>query len=560
MKFLVLLAGAAVLAAGLAEPAVANRGEMLSPYTRYIRARVADAAGLSGVAATQYAAALAETPGNLPLAVRTYRQATVAGDKLLALKSAQLLDRSGVLPPDGRLLLLVDAVNTKNWAAAQAILTKIDQEQVFAFLTPIARAWIAYGSGQGDPMASFAKLSGSTLSNAYGAEHRALILIAQGNRAEAADIIKVRPAGSDVRDVRPRLLLAQSLAAAGDRPAALAILRNDDAASTAMRVRISEGKRIAAPRIDASFGLSQLLTAVAIDLNRERATPLSVTLSRIALFAAPDNSEALLATAQLLAMGGRDETALGVLSQIAPDDVLISAARISRVRILVSRGEKQAALDEMTQVTGRPDASVSDWTLLGDIASSLDRNTDAAAAYGRAIALIGPDAKGDERLWTLWLLKGSVLEQADQWPEAETALRASLALSPEQAVTLNHLGYSLLEHGGNRSEARALIEKASKLRPEDAAITDSLGWSHYLEGDLATAIPKLEAAAEGEPGGSEINEHLGDAYWSAGRRMEARYAWQAAKVTANEAASQRLTQKIADGLAAATPVGSGGTP
>ena len=115
-------------------------------------------------------------------------------------------------------------------------------------------------------------------------------------------------------------------------------------------------------------------------------------------------------------------------------------------------------------------------------------------------------------------------------------------------MTLNHLGYSMLEHGGNVAEARALIEKASLLRPDDAAITDSLGWAHYLQGDLAAAIPKLEAAAEGEPGGSEINEHLGDAYWQAGRRIEARYAWAAAKVTADKGAAQRLTGKIADGL------------
>lgn len=549
-----------MLALGIASPIAANRGENLSPYTRYVRARAADAAGLSTVAAGQYAAALQDTPGNLQLAARTYRQATVAGDKALAIRSAHLLDRAGALPPDGRLLLLVEAIGVDDWRGAQAIATKIEQEQVFAFLVPVVRAWIAQGSKQGDPMGFFAKLGGSALSNAYGAEHRALILMAQGKRAEAADIIKVRTPGSDVRDLHPRLLLAQSLVASGDRAGALAILSGEDAASTAMRARIESGSRMTMPRIDPAFGISQLLTAVAVDLNRERPTPLSVTLARMALFAAPDNPEAMLVTAQLLAMSGRDEVALAELARIAPDNALISAARIARVRILVTQGNKQAALAEMQQVTGRPDASVSDWTLLGDILSSLDRSGDAADAYGRAIAAIGPGAKDDERLWTLWLLKGSVLEQADRWPEAEKALRTSLSLSPDQAVTLNHLGYSLLEHGGDLAEARKLIEQASKLRPDDAAITDSLGWAHYLAGDLTAAIPKLEAAAEGEPGGSEINEHLGDAYWSAGRRMEARYAWQAAKVTADEPAKLRLTGKIAEGLQAKASAGAGRTP
>jgi len=318
-----------------------------------------------------------------------------------------------------------------------------------------------------------------------------------------------------------------------------------------MRALISGEKRVAAPKIDAAFGLSQLLLAVAVDLNRERVTPLSLALARYALFGAPDNGEAMLATAQLLAMSGRDQAALDVLAQVPPGDPLTSGARIARVRILVSRGDKQAAGDEIRLVTAKPDASVSDWTLLGDISTSLDKPAEAADAYGKAIALIGPDAKGDERLWTLWLLRGSALEQAGNWAEAELALRKSLALAPDQAVVLNHLGYSMLEHHGNVTEARALIEKASKLRPDDAAITDSLGWAHYLQGDLAEAIAKLETAAEGEPGGADINEHLGDAYWTAGRRIEARYAWQAAKVTADDAASKRLSEKIDLGLDAA---------
>ena len=547
-KIALLLAGAATCVLTLTPPAEANRPDELSTYTRYMRARAADAAGMSDLAAAQYAAVLQDAPGNMQLAIRAYRQATVAGDKALALSSARMLDKAGVLPPDGRLLLLSEAITTRDWKGADAITSRIEQDQVFAFLAPIARAWIAFGSGNGDPMAPLSKLSGSALSNAYGADHRALILIAEGKWSDAAEIIKLRPPGSDIRDVRPRLLLAQSFAAAGQRDQALAILRSDDSASVAMRTRIEVGGRIAAPKIDAAFGISQLYSAVAADLNRERVTPLSLTLARFALFAAPDNPEAALVTAQLLSMAGRGETALTVLSQIRADDPLISAARIARARILVNRDEKQAALDEIKQVTARPDATVSDWTLLGDITSGLERNSEAADAYGRAIALIPSGAKDDDRLWTLYLLQGSALEQADRWPEAETALRKSLALSPEQAVTLNHLGYSMLEHGGNVAEARALIEKASLLRPDDAAITDSLGWAHYLQGDLAAAIPKLEAAAEGEPGGSEINEHLGDAYWQAGRRIEARYAWAAAKVTADKGAAQRLTGKIADGL------------
>ena len=53
-----------------------------------------------------------------------------------------------------------------------------------------------------------------------------------------------------------------------------------------------------------------------------------------------------------------------------------------------------------------------------------------------------------------------------------------------------------------------------------------------------------------DPTISETSEHLGDAYWSVGRRVDARYTWSAALVQAgDDDAIKRLKAKIADGLA-----------
>ena len=532
----------------LAGPAAAVRSDEVSPFARYVRARAADAAGMSDLAAMQYAAALDEAPDNLALALRTYRQAAVAGDRQLALKTARVLDKAGALPPDGRLLILIDNVTAKDWVAARATVARIEQEQAFAFLAPIMRGWIAFGSGEPDPAAQLAQITGSTLSNAYAAEHRALILLAQSKREEALDIVKARTTALDQRIARPGLLIAQSLAAAGDKARALALLQSDMSAARRVRADIEAGKRIQPPKIDPAFGISDLLLAVAIDLNRERVTPLSVTLARLALFASPQNSEALLGAAQLLSLSGRDEASLNLLAQIGPDDPYAEDARSARIRILVARGDKQAALDEVKRLTDAPEADIAEWTLLGDIYSSMDKPAEAAAAYGKALELAGQGSSNESRLWTLWLLRGSALEQSGNWPDGKAALQKAYSLAPEEAVVLNHLGYSKLEHGDDVAGAKALIERANKLKPDDAAITDSLGWAHYLQGDLMGAIPKLEAAVEGDPGGAEINEHLGDAYWSAGRRIEARYAWQAAKVTATGTATDRLSRKIEQGL------------
>jgi Flp pilus assembly protein TadD len=115
-------------------------------------------------------------------------------------------------------------------------------------------------------------------------------------------------------------------------------------------------------------------------------------------------------------------------------------------------------------------------------------------------------------------------------------------------LVLNYLGYSQLERRENLVEAEKLIREASRLRPDDAAITDSLGWAHYIRGNLPSAITLLEKAAAGQPADPAINEHLGDAYYSAGRRFEARYAWEAALLYAEDEDATRLRAKIEAGL------------
>lgn len=88
--------------------------------------------------------------------------------------------------------------------------------------------------------------------------------------------------------------------------------------------------------------------------------------------------------------------------------------------------------------------------------------------------------------------------------------------------------------GAKISKRPKLILRASQLRPKDSAILDySLGWVYYVRGNLPKAIETLERAVQGQPDEPTINEHLGDAYWAAGRRIDARYAWRAALLSAD---------------------------
>ena len=230
-----------------------------------------------------------------------------------------------------------------------------------------------------------------------------------------------------------------------------------------------------------------------------------------------------------------------------PHDPFAAGANDARIKALLATGDKEMALTEAEAAVKAETATSADWVRLGELYGELERFGDSARAYAEAIRTAQPDS-ASQPLWTLWLLRGSALDQADQWPEAKAALEEAYKLAPNQPLVLNYLGYAQLERRENLPEAERLIQEASRLQPDDAAITDSLGWTHYIRGNLPKAIELLEAAVAGQPADPAINEHLGDAYYTAGRHYEARYAWEAALLHAEEDAAKRLRAKIETGL------------
>ena len=168
----------------------------------------------------------------------------------------------------------------------------------------------------------------------------------------------------------------------------------------------------------------------------------------------------------------------------------------------------------------------------------------AATAFRAAQAGYTPETMP----WSLLLFEGSALEQGEHWDEARAVLEKAAKLAPNEPVILNYLGYAQIERRQNVDEALALLQRASALKPQDASITDSLGWAQYVTGNVGAAVPVLERAAAGAPDDPTVNEHLGDALWSAGRRYEARYAWNAAAIFAEGDVAERLAAKTREGL------------
>ena len=106
----------------------------------------------------------------------------------------------------------------------------------------------------------------------------------------------------------------------------------------------------------------------------------------------------------------------------------------------------------------------------------------------------------------------------------EKTLREILRTNPNDANTLNALGYSLADRNQKLPEAFALISKAHQLSPKDGFILDSLGWVNFRLGKNTLALEQLQQAYEMKPE-ADIAAQIGEVLWTMNRKAEAEAIW-----------------------------------
>lgn len=536
---LFLLGAAAASATRPAEP---------SALQSYVQARMAEAEDNGPAARAGYAAAMAAEPGNSLIAERALRQAVEGGDRDLALTAAETLVESGTFPPDAALLLIGARVQARDVAGATALIDRLEADKKLLFLTPILRSWVGLAARKADASSKLGVVGSDGLDPSLVLEQRALADLIAGRTVEGVSLIRSAPRG-DIRAGVTHITAAATLQKLGDKATALSLLQGNDASFAAARARLSSNRPIGGAVDTPTKGLAFFYGRLATDLVRDNAPRLAMTLARYARFLDATSPFIAMAEAQALAANDFNTEALSAMSGVETDSPYAAVAFESRLALYQRLGRGAEAEAMAAKAAGDSQRSV-DFVRLGDIQSRLGKHQAAADSYTNA--LTATEKSGAPERWALQLLKGGALAQAGNWPAAEAALRAGVQIAPNEPSLLNFLGYSLLERRQKIDEAKAFIARAAALQPDNNAITDSLGWAHFLSGDYERAVEILEKAALDEPTEPTINEHLGDAYWRAGRRIEARYAWRAAALTASEAAQARLNEKTDFGLTDAT--------
>jgi Flp pilus assembly protein TadD len=515
-------------------PAAAQSAPPQVDLRDYARTRAADAAGEAALAAAGYARALDTVPDDQVLAMRAYRQGLAAGDFSLASRAAAILDHATVAPPDTSLLAFAIALHNRDGIGEDRALERLSRAQL-DFLVPVLRAWVAFDRGQ-DPMPLLDAARGNGLATPFAERHRVLLLIASG---KADDGLFALAATSNVEQAQdPRIDAAIALLRAGRKDKAETILSGLAGASKAWRKRQAR-----AGKPDAAFGAAHLFLGLASDLRDADMAPLSILLARTALLLDPQEDRARLLLADALSRSNAIDVALDMLAGIRLDGPFARSAAAGQVGALRRAGRLPEALALGQKLAAAEGATAHDLRTYGELLYQDGRFEDAAAAYARALSRSDGDGG-----WELNYLRGAALDRAGKWDEALPALQRAVKLAPEEPEALAWLGNAQVERGVDLPGAQALLERARTLKPDDPDITDSLGRAYYAEGQLARAVPLLETAVRADPGNARANEHLGDAYWKLGRRMEARYAWRAAQVTADAGDIARLKAKLADGL------------
>jgi tetratricopeptide (TPR) repeat protein len=169
-----------------------------------------------------------------------------------------------------------------------------------------------------------------------------------------------------------------------------------------------------------------------------------------------------------------------------------------------------------------PDEQRGVWDAIAQIDIRLKRWKDAEDALDKAEPLA---TKKDDRTYQFFL-RGEWCERQKHFDQAEQFFRQALALDPDNAMTLNYLGYMWADKGIKLQEALEMIRKAVGLEPMNGAYLDSLGWAYFKLGDYELAEDNLRQAVNRDQADPTVHMHLGDLYEKTGRIRLAAAQWE----------------------------------
>jgi tetratricopeptide (TPR) repeat protein len=507
------------LASGIAASARAeNLGAFLS-------AQFASHQGNVRLASARMQDALKADPDNTDLRDDAFVLALLARSPNVA-----VLARGVPENPMAALLLATLAARAGNWQSAELGFAELPHDQLMDAMRPLLMAWAQ--EAQGFPDRAMDTLQPAIQNGKLGAIcllHGALIADAAHRDGLAQRLYADLAHAQTEPSLQFAELYSSFQARSGDMTGATATI--DAAVHAAPELMIARQGLVDALRTarapNSVEGLARAYVEIAAALRGQSHDDVAALIVQMALELEPDLTDAHLLAADIATSQNQYAHASDELEGINRNDPLMPVIELRKAGLYERQHRSDEAIGLLRKLVRLYPDRPEPLAALGDTYSDVKRFTDAIGAYDQAISELRHPAAAD---WVVFYARGSVLERLGQWPRAEADMNRALELSPDQPYVLNFLGYSLADRNENLPLAQDMLQKAMKARPNDGAIVDSMGWLKLKEGDTRDALRLLEKAAEMEPEDPSITGHLGDAYWNAGRRVEAEDQWRRALV------------------------------
>jgi tetratricopeptide (TPR) repeat protein len=451
-----------------------------------------------------------------------------------------------------RIVLGLRDFRVRHYADARRNFAEASYTPVGELTSALLTAWSFAGEGSlNDALAALDKLDGNDSFTNFKSYHSALIAdyLSSAVRAEASYKKAYEQAGTSLRVVQA---YGNFLERHNRRDEAIKVYQTfleggeENILIDLALKRAQEAKAPYAFIATPGAGAGEALFSLAAAMTDEQSIDVALLYAQLSLAFNADRPVVLTLLGDIYVDTKQYQNAINAYEQTPPASPLRVNAD-TEIAINLQRLERtKEAQQKLKEIIAKDPKNYDALVTLGNVYRSNEEFKPASDTYSAALALV---AQPEKEHWRLLYYRGIAYERQKLWDKAEADFRQALALSPDEPLVLNYLGYSMIEKKMNLSEALGMVKKAVELKPNDGYIVDSLGWAYFQLGDFEEAATLIERAVDLNPADPIIGEHLGDAYWRVGRTLEARFQWQHAKDNDPQPDDlKRIMEKLQNGL------------
>ena len=474
-----------------------------------------------------YEKALIDDPNDEKLKRTVYLLKAIKGDIVHALPMAKELNglKQAELLTD--YVILADSIKNGQYDAAEKILSQKPPYGADQILKPALTTWIKVGQGKKEEAQKALETLNSSRSKSLYFYYRALLGLSFQDEKAAEDSFNKMTTHlvNGYPSLTAVVFLRDFYQKQGRWKAGLPEydqLQTFIQSTPSVKDVINDLK--SPTTVTPQIGVGIAFYDISVALAPFKLEETSLLFNALALYLIPDAVSPKIWGGELLETTGNFQTANKIYSQIPhQSDIIVLKTAMN----LIAEEDYAPAIPLLNKlIQNNPDDGYL-YMVLGDVYFQLKNYPEAISSYQSAIKLLKkgniPSVTGK----ALFML-GTAFDSSGQSEEAEKTLLEALHFAPNDAITLNYLGYLWLDKNKNIDEAFNMVSKAFELSPNDPNIIDSMAWGYYLKKDYKKALELAEQSTDRLPYSSVAYAHLGDIYAALNRKREASHQYRKA--------------------------------